>query len=426
MWTLTNSAKLIEKIQNMRSVVTWNTAPSNPSAWDLWYDTTSTVKALKMYDWTSWVIVWPELVSLTQAEYDALPAAEKSNGKFYLITDASGSISIAWSQITWAPISSWSSAPSNPNEWDIWYDTTNDVLKAYDGTNWNEVGSDAADINTKTFYIRGDGSAEDLQRAQAAWDWILAWKNALLIDYDKRVYTLTQSTSSYAMFYCDRWWITYYNSNAMIDGSYYIRFSLSSWAVTSIGWWGWYSVNVLQTDVDYSTPYTPLYNGSPATKQYVDNKSAAASWATTTQPSSPSAWAIYYDTTNNVLKVYNWTTWETVWWGSAASAISTTQPSNPSAWSTYFDTTTGLMMMYDWSAWEPIGNVLWITQTAYDNLPSAQKNDGKLRIITDAPTLDIVDDTAFGASWDWDTDTAPSKNAVYDAIWNIETLLAAI
>ena len=84
------------------------------------------------------------------------------------------------------------------------------------------------------------------------------------------------------------------------------------------------------------------------------------------------------------------------------------------------------MMMYDWSAWEPIGNVLWITQTAYDNLPSAQKNDGKLRIITDAPTLDIVDDTAFGASWDWDTDTAPSKNAVYNAIWNIETLLAAI
>ena len=32
----------------------------------------------------------------------------------------------------------WSSAPSSPSEWRLWYDTTNDVLKSYDGTNWNE------------------------------------------------------------------------------------------------------------------------------------------------------------------------------------------------------------------------------------------------------------------------------------------------
>lgn len=38
----------------------------------------------------------------------------------------------------------------------------------------------------------------------------------------------------------------------------------------------------------------------------------------------------------------------------------------------------------------------------------------------------IVDDTPLSSSWDWDTTHAPSKNAVYDAIWNIETLLAAL
>ena len=41
-----------------------------------------------------------------------------------------------------------------------------------------------------------------------------------------------------------------------------------------------------------------------------------------------------------------------------------------------------------------------------------------------------VDDSAYGSSWNWVTGTAPSKNAVYDAIesklWDIETLLAAI
>ena len=35
----------------------------------------------------------------------------------------------------------WSSAPADPTEWKLWYDTTNDVLKTYDGIQWNECGS---------------------------------------------------------------------------------------------------------------------------------------------------------------------------------------------------------------------------------------------------------------------------------------------
>lgn len=33
-----------------------------------------------------------------------------------------------------------STAPSNPSQWDQWYDTTNDELKIYDGSAWNAVG----------------------------------------------------------------------------------------------------------------------------------------------------------------------------------------------------------------------------------------------------------------------------------------------
>jgi hypothetical protein len=36
----------------------------------------------------------------------------------------------------------------------------------------------------------------------------------------------------------------------------------------------------------------------------------------------------------------------------------------------------------------------------------------------------VVDDTAFGSSWGWDTTHAPSKNAIYDVLWDVETLLA--
>lgn len=35
-----------------------------------------------------------------------------------------------------------SSQPSNPSEWDEWYDSTNDVLKVYDGSNWNVTGKE--------------------------------------------------------------------------------------------------------------------------------------------------------------------------------------------------------------------------------------------------------------------------------------------
>lgn len=123
----------------------------------------------------------------------------------------------------------------------------------------------------------------------------------------------------------------------------------------------------------------------------------------------------------------DWTEYKFDWWWTA-EWVTTTQPSNPVAGSTYYDTTNNVIKVYNWTSWEEVGwgNVIAMTQSEYDALPAATKNDGKLRIITDASTLDIVDDTAFGASWDWDTDTAPSKNAVYDAIWNIETLLAAI
>ena len=39
-------------------------------------------------------------------------------------------------------------------------------------------------------------------------------------------------------------------------------------------------------------------------------------------------------------------------------------------------------------------------------------------------TASAIDNTAFAASWDWDTTHAPSKNAVYDVLWDVETLLA--
>lgn len=41
-------------------------------------------------------------------------------------------------------------------------------------------------------------------------------------------------------------------------------------------------------------------------------------------------------------------------------------------------------------------------------------------------TQSAISDTAFWAPWSWDTTHAPSKNAMYDVLWNVEALLAAL
>lgn len=50
--------------------------------------------------------------------------------------DASNAIS---NTLPWPVVSA--TAPSSPSEWDLWYDTTNDVLKSYNGTSWEEWGT---------------------------------------------------------------------------------------------------------------------------------------------------------------------------------------------------------------------------------------------------------------------------------------------
>ena len=43
-----------------------------------------------------------------------------------------------------------SSSPSNPSQWDQWYDTTNDELKIYDGSAWNAVWGGGWDVWVST------------------------------------------------------------------------------------------------------------------------------------------------------------------------------------------------------------------------------------------------------------------------------------
>lgn len=72
----------------------------------------------------------------------------------------------------------------------------------------------------------------------------------------------------------------------------------------------------LSTNYNYTTPYTPTYNGSPTTKQYVDN---GDTYVWSSAPSNPTEWRLWYDTANDVLKSYDGSSWNVC--GSSSNTV---------------------------------------------------------------------------------------------------------
>ena len=128
--------------------------------------------------------------------------------------------------------------------------------------------------NTKTFYL---SSTSDLTTAQVAWNWHLAGKNPI-INFLKKTYILNSIGSGYAIFTSTyRTGVTADKSGSRIS-SPAIQLNLSSDTVTGIIENNNYNAIVyLNTNSNYQTPYTPLYDGSPATKKYVDDNVSVVS-----------------------------------------------------------------------------------------------------------------------------------------------------
>lgn len=168
-----------------------------------------------------------------------------------------------------------STAPATPTEWMIWYDTTNDKLKTYNWSSWDEAWSGTDTSNTKTFYL---SSTTDLTTAQAVLDWYLAGKNPIIIYSNRAFHVRSKSTTvlSLASLTLPSSWNSY---NSIYNQTINIVYSNNT--VTSINY---DNTNIdastfLSTSTNYSTPYTPQYDGSPATKKYVDDN---AGWNTKT------------------------------------------------------------------------------------------------------------------------------------------------
>lgn len=331
-----------------------------------------------------------------------------------------------------------STAPSSPIQWQVWYDTTNDILKTYDGTNWNWVWQWSWDVvwpssaidwhvavfdwatgkiikdwwalpeesNTKTFYL---SSASDLTNAQAAYDWVKAnsW-NTALIHYDKLTYVFYDefdSSSAYPWLeFYSPYLINYWSWNVQYVQKW-IRLVANNNVVTQI--MNTDSATMSPLNKNNTVAYTPSNDYNPATKKYVDDNTKAVSWVSTTQPSNPVAGSTYYNTTNNVLMVYDWTNWNAAWktytaWNGiditndVISADTTSGSWAPATtpsyiWQQYVDTTNDMLYVATGTSsssdWTLVGANTWvkvqvISQADYDLLPEVDKNADVIYLIT--------------------------------------------
>ena len=104
-------------------------------------------------------------------------------------------------------------------------------------------------------------------------------------------------------------------------------------------------------------------------------------------------------------------------------------PSTIRDWQRYILRVTSWATAYTMTLWTNVTNPYWVDLTLTANwidqfiFLAVWWN---LELQHEAVSLEVVSDEAFSSSWDWITTQAPSKNAMYDVLWDVETLLANI
>jgi hypothetical protein len=121
------------------------------------------------------------------------------------------------------------------------------------------------------------------------YDWYTAWKSAIVM-YDSEAYLFSQDNGSALLYKCVKNWERTQNTLWITQSaSKQLIFSYNWWTVSAIMTWKGANddMKYLRTDVNYTTSYTPAYDWSPATKKYVDDAIASASWWMQLAPNSP-------------------------------------------------------------------------------------------------------------------------------------------
>lgn len=271
----------------------------------------------------------------------------------------------------------------------------------------NAINNLSTDVNTKTFYL---ASAADFTNAQDAVDWIDAWKMALVC-FNWQTYVYISKTSTKYTFEDINWYTTV-NSNwstwvflnfleITLDNGDVDDISISSKNQSST------IPSYLATWVNYSPVYTPEYNGSPATKKYVDDKFAAVPVYT--------AWSNINITSNQISTIRNWyvyvtcTDWAFVQHKTGTSAEGNYTPTEWDLVMVHF--TQGCSVWWpdiSIDGWTAIPFYIWVEGANAGNMYLASNNISKMFIYTNGRLVwdAVKDNNTVYAAGNWLTLTS--------------------
>lgn len=282
------------------TLVAWSNITIDPNTNEISANNTTYSSATST---TAWIVkLWDDTV-----QTDTMNSPSATTWKTYPVQlNASGqmSVNVPRANTTYSslPAASW------------WADVS--LVTTGEKYTWNTA---AADTNTKTFYL---SSTSDLINAQAAYNWYLAWKNPIVVLGWINYVWVGGGSLLYTLISSKQVVVTSVSNDCSITYQEALKFTLNSGVVTGITL-GTTSLSddlyVLDTVTNYSTPYTPQYDWSPATKKYVDDRAVPTSW-TTWYVLTKTAW--WYDwaaapatwitndttwTTTTVTKIRAWT-----------------------------------------------------------------------------------------------------------------------
>ena len=239
--------------------------------------------------------------------------------------------------------------------WDVSWpaSSTDGDLAMFDGATWKLI-KDGWALTTKVFTL---ANTSDTTNAQAAYDWYKAGKMAVIL-YSGNYYFFKWTWAN-SVYFAVNEYTPLDNTNVTSLVQKTLTLGLSWTTVTTISSWNMSMTgyNVLKTGKDYSTPYTPQYDGSPATKKYVDDSVADLMWlwkflslwdSSTGQPisfplSTPytyTTWDYFLvETVSSATPPVNYKPNGSSYTGAASS---TTESDEVEVWDIY---------IYDWTTW---------------------------------------------------------------------------
>ena len=221
---------------------------------------------------------------------------------------------------------------------------------------WGWGGWGICDCNVRRFVV---SNLQDSTTWQAVIDWYKSGKYPILV-YGWASFILEWTPTSNNL--------RFYDIHTTINNILTHGYSYTSRKVLYVSWdanddfvqWMEDDIQitpqVLATNIDYQVAYTPLYDGSPTTKLYVD------SWLALKQDKLTAGANITIDQ-NNVISstipsalVYKW---NVNWIADLPSSWQT-------VWDTYFVEWADAMYSWDWTQWNYVGGT-WISLNDYFN-----------------------------------------------------------